>query len=486
MTTTLIDSNTLSATLEAPRLTSTREGDLLVRNRGPAGNTVSSLPVTFTVGNPSPTITALTDVPEEVVVGDAAFGITVEGTGFEDGVVGRVNGIARPTTFVDETSFTMTVAAGDLTVAGTLAISALNPSPTEGPSNEQTITVLNPLAGLSSISPELIVALPDETSPPVSMTVVGSRFVDGAVVLLEGTEVPTQFVSSTTLSAEIPASLVPAGGPKRVTVQNPEPAVLRVPPSETLPLMIENPIPVLDSLSFSRAEFEDERPTRPDGEGQSFQAVLVLSGSNFNTSTKAFFDPPPCETFDAETGTLLNSNQMVFELTITCNGQWIVLMENAQPGGGESQTLTFLVGDTGLALGTVRSEGAVLSGVTVQLTGPVSGVIATGRAGGYAFADLPDGTYTLTALATGFEIAPASIEISIAGANSLSNDFTATLVVPEIESVTPPGILVNSADTDVVVAGGPFISSSSLSDFRRKSFVFNDSPFQLETVNTVI
>ena len=27
---------------------------------------------------------------------------------------------------------------------------------------------------------------------------------------------------------------------------------------------------------------------------------------------------------------------------------------------------------------------------------------------------------------------------------------------------------------------------SSLSDFRRKSFVFNDSPFQLETVNTVI
>ena len=28
--------------------------------------------------------------------------------------------------------------------------------------------------------------------------------------------------------------------------------------------------------------------------------------------------------------------------------------------------------------------------------------------------------------------------------------------------------------------------SSSLSDFRRKSFVFNDSHFQLETVNTVI
>ena len=28
--------------------------------------------------------------------------------------------------------------------------------------------------------------------------------------------------------------------------------------------------------------------------------------------------------------------------------------------------------------------------------------------------------------------------------------------------------------------------ASSLSDFRRKSLVFNDGPFQLETVNTVI
>ena len=31
-----------------------------------------------------------------------------------------------------------------------------------------------------------------------------------------------------------------------------------------------------------------------------------------------------------------------------------------------------------------------------------------------------------------------------------------------------------------------FTGPSSLSDFRRKSFVFNDSPCQLESVNTVI
>ena len=35
-------------------------------------------------------------------------------------------------------------------------------------------------------------------------------------------------------------------------------------------------------------------------------------------------------------------------------------------------------------------------------------------------------------------------------------------------------------------SGALTLTASSLSDFRRKSFVFNDSPFQLETVNTVI
>ena len=348
MTTTFIDSNTLSATLEAPRLTAAREGDLLVRNRGPAGNTVSSLPVTFTVGSASPTITALTGVPDEVLARRLAFDITVEGSGFEDGVVGRVNGIARPTTFVDETSFTMTVADEDLTVAGTLVISALNPAPTAGPSNEQTISVLNPIAGLLSISPDLIVARPDETSPAVPITVTGFSFVDGAVVLLEGTEVPTQFVNSTTLSAEIPASLVTEGEPKRVTVQNPEPVVARAPPSETLPRVVINPIPVLDSIRVAPVAFEDNRPFRPDGTtAQTFPILVILNGSNFNGSTTAFFGIPACEpALVADAGTLLNSNQMVFEITITCSGVWSVLMESAQPGGGESQTLTFTIGDT--------------------------------------------------------------------------------------------------------------------------------------------
>ena len=44
-------------------------------------------------------------------------------------------------------------------------------------------------------------------------------------MLLEGVEVPTEFINSTTLTASIPAELVPDGEPKRITVANPEPVV---------------------------------------------------------------------------------------------------------------------------------------------------------------------------------------------------------------------------------------------------------------------
>ncbi len=75
----------------------------------------------------------------------------------------------------------------------------------------------------------------------------------------------------------------------------------------------------------------------------------IVNGANFNSATTAFFGLPACmtpEDFDGETGTLLNSNQMVFEFTVICSGSWTMTMENAQPGGGSSQTLGFTVGST--------------------------------------------------------------------------------------------------------------------------------------------
>ncbi len=342
--TNLIDENTVGARVEAPRLKLARAGELSVRNRGPAGNTVTSLPVSFSVGGPPPVITALEGVPDEVVVGRSALDVTLTGTGFLEGAVMQVNGFARATTFVDETSIIGTVPAEDLIASGTLKITGINPSPTVGPSNELLVQVLNPVAGLLSVSPNLIVARPDDTSPPVPLSIQGFNLVDGAKVLIDGEEIPTTFVNSTSLTAEIPTSAIADGGPKTVTVKNPDPVVGREPPSETLPLMVLNPVPVLSSVSFAPTDFDESRPTRPDGTDQEFTAAIILNGANLNSSTKAFF-AGGCKEFEV-TGSLLNSRQMVFEIPITCASPWSVLFENAQPGGGVSATLTFSVGDS--------------------------------------------------------------------------------------------------------------------------------------------
>ena len=323
---------------------------MFVKSRGPDSRTVSSVATTFSVGKSSPVITGLRNVPEEVISGRLTFDVTVEGTGFESGAVGLVNGNPQGTEFVDETEVIFSIPSEDLVEAGDLTLSVLNPSPTAGPSNELIVSVLNPIAGLRSISPDLIVARPDESSPPIPMTIDGFSFVKGATVLLEGEAVPTEFVNSTTLTASIPAKLVPNGEPKRITVENPEPVVPRSPPSETLPLMVVNPIPVLESLSFAPVSFEDDKEFFIDDiTEQTFKALLIINGANFNDSTLAFFGIPPCmtlEEFDGGGGTLLNSNQMVFEFSIICSGSWSITMENGQPGGGVSKSLGFTVGST--------------------------------------------------------------------------------------------------------------------------------------------
>ena len=72
--------------------------------------------------------------------------------------------------------------------------------------------------------------------------------------------------------------------------------------------------------------------------------------------------------------------------------------------------------------------------------------------------------------------APASDRLGHDGASPFTAVRSGSTAVhwlrhPRLSSPAPPTIAV---------------SPSSLSDFRRKSFVFNDGPFQLETVNTVI
>jgi hypothetical protein len=60
-------------------------------------------------------------------------------------------------------------------------------------------------------------------SPDTEITITGFNFVDGSKVLVDGTEVSTNVISRTEISATIPANILAAAGNLDIIVENPEP-----------------------------------------------------------------------------------------------------------------------------------------------------------------------------------------------------------------------------------------------------------------------
>jgi hypothetical protein len=130
---------------------------------------------------------------------------------------------------------------------------------------------------VAKISPAVVAApvltslLPDGANagdPAFLLTVVGSGFVDGAVVRWDGSDRPTAFISSFEVDGTIDASDLAAGKTVQVTVRNPGGGI-----SNSLAFAIVNPVPTLSSLST----------TNVTGGGAAF--ALTVLGTNFVPSS---------------------------------------------------------------------------------------------------------------------------------------------------------------------------------------------------------
>jgi sugar lactone lactonase YvrE len=178
------------------------------------GSTTASAndPTTITV-NP-PTITSLN--PSSATAGGAAFTLTVNGTNFLSGAVVNWSGTALTTTFVNATQLTASVPASLIGSAGSASVTVttsggasagatftINPPPPP-----PTITSLNPSSAYAGGAAFLL-------------TVNGTSFLSGAVVMWNGTALSTSFVNATQLTASVPAALIATVGTASVTVIGP-------------------------------------------------------------------------------------------------------------------------------------------------------------------------------------------------------------------------------------------------------------------------
>ena len=159
------------------------------------------------------TITSLN--PSSVATADPFPTVTlqVNGSGFTPGAVVQWNETPLATTFVSSSQLTASVPHSLYQTPGTAIVTVVSGGAT---SNSATFTiVLAPL--ITSTIPTFAVA----GSPGFTVTVNGTGFVAGATVQLGGLDLVTTYLSSSQLTAFVPASAISSPGAPFLTVINP-------------------------------------------------------------------------------------------------------------------------------------------------------------------------------------------------------------------------------------------------------------------------
>jgi hypothetical protein len=178
------------------------------------------------------------------------------------------------------------------------------------------------IPAITALSPPSIVA--GEVAFP--LTVTGSNYVYGSTVQWNGADRPTTFVSSSQLTAQIPAEDITLLATAIVTVTNPLPGG-GVPSSSQL-FEITDPPPTLTSLSPTSATVGD--PTLSmTVDGWDFEANSVLQWNGMNQPT-----------------TFLSGTQISAQISasdLDTAGQIEVTVTNPGEGGGISNILAFTV-----------------------------------------------------------------------------------------------------------------------------------------------
>lgn len=172
---------------------------------------------------------------------------------------------------------------------------------------------------LTTLSPNSIAAL----GPDFTLTVNGSGFNNSATVRWKGQNRPTTFISDSELQAAIPAADLLSGEVVDVTIFDPVQGVS----SNALPFTINNPLPVVNSLT----------PTTVRSGAGTF---VTIGGSNFTGDAQILMDGTPLETV------FVSSSQVrafVPGSATTPVGRQITLrVQNPAPGGGTSANFVTL------------------------------------------------------------------------------------------------------------------------------------------------
>lgn len=360
--TTFISPTQLDVSVLAGDISNEGTAVVFVFNPLPGGGASQSLE--FTVTSPLPILTSMS--PGTVAAQPGGLSVFISGSNFLTSSAVNLNGIPVTTVYLGSTGLRGDLPSGAVVAPGTVTITVTNPPNAGvggGTSNPLTLTIVPPLQkfAVTGISP----ASAQAGGLAFTLTVTGTGFVapaagppssPGSQVTFGLASVPTTFVSSTQLTAAIPASAIALPGNPYVIVTNPNGSA-----STPITFTVNSPAPGGGSVT---------PPTLPAG---SSALTLNVAGTGFEPSSIVLVNGSPRPT------TYVSSILLQVTLSpsdISQGGTLNITVFTPPPGGGTSEGMNLNVMNPqprsiSISPSTVIS-GSAASTVTITGTGFVA------------------------------------------------------------------------------------------------------------------
>ena len=454
LTTTYVSATQVTATVPASDVNSVGAATVTAVNPAPGGGTSSAAVFDVTSTNPMPSISSLS--PASVTAGSAAFTLTVNGSNFVGTSTIGWNGTALATTHLSSTQLTAQVPAGDLGTVGSASVTVVNPSPGGGTSAAAsfTITATNPVPSITSLSPASVTA----GSGAFTLTVNGSNFVGTSTIDWNGTALATTHLSTTQLSAPVPASDVSATGFASVTVVNPAPGG-GASAAASFTVSATNPVPAISSLS----------PASVTAGNAAF--ALTVNGSNFVVASVVKWNGTALPT------THVSATQLSAQVPasdVSTAGSASVTVVNPAPGGGTSAAASFTINASNPlpAISSLSPTSVTAGGNAFTLTVNGSNLVASSAVhwNGNALPTTYVGATQLTAQVPASAVAAAGtasitvVNPAPGGGTSGASTFTVNAgnPVPAIATLSPSSASAGGAAFALTVNGSSLVATSTV------------------------
>ncbi len=351
LTPTAVADAQLTATVPATLLKTAAVVSVTVTNPTPGGGTSNAL--NFTVKNPVPTLTALSQDAIDAWQ-DSDLALSVTGTNFVSGATVNfgTQKLSPGSGGSKSDRMDVTVPAAAMASGAEVSVTVTNPEPGGGTSNALTFRINNPQPKLAAISPTSAVA----TSGDFVLAVSGSGFVPTTTLEFGAggpSLAPAAGLGKGQMSVTIPDAAYATGGVIQVTAVNPSPGGGR---SNPIDFTINNPVPAIASSA----------PLTIGNTGS--DVTVSLLGSGFVSTSAVTVGTDTQESVASSWVSKGQLNITVPAATIAAaakTGSLAVNISNPEPSGGASNPYTLMVLDrANLAWMTIANGNSVLPGTT--------------------------------------------------------------------------------------------------------------------------